>query len=172
MSCCVFSIICFFKQKKVYEMRISDVSSDVCSSDLLRRQYVVTFPSRAEGGSNAAVTLAVGDERATADFVAGSTQSATVEPPKPAASPTGPGFLRSSAGLLVALLLVAAAVGLASYSLAHTSLTKEKTLNAALDPYATYSSPGGRRLLWWRGPAARPRSRRRLGRQRPPDRVA
>src|SRR3546814_4467976 len=31
----------------------------------LRRQYVVTFPSRAEGGSNAAVTLAVGDERAT-----------------------------------------------------------------------------------------------------------
>src|SRR3546814_18197278 len=28
----------FFKQKTAYEMRISDWSSDVCSSDLLRRQ--------------------------------------------------------------------------------------------------------------------------------------
>src|SRR3546814_7936827 len=32
----VFSIVCFFfKQKTAYEMRISDWSSDVCSSDLL-----------------------------------------------------------------------------------------------------------------------------------------
>src|SRR3546814_9323216 len=30
--CCV---CCFFKQKTAYEMRISDWSSDVCSSDLL-----------------------------------------------------------------------------------------------------------------------------------------
>src|SRR3546814_6232734 len=35
---CVFScfvFFCFFKQKTAYEMRISDWSSDVCSSDLL-----------------------------------------------------------------------------------------------------------------------------------------
>src|SRR3546814_20938347 len=32
MSCCFFF---FFKQKTAYEMRISDWSSDVCSSDLL-----------------------------------------------------------------------------------------------------------------------------------------
>src|SRR3546814_8884500 len=31
MVCCLF---CFFKQKTAYEMRISDWSSDVCSSDL------------------------------------------------------------------------------------------------------------------------------------------
>src|SRR3546814_8761710 len=31
LTCCVF----FFKQKTAYEMRISDWSSDVCSSDLL-----------------------------------------------------------------------------------------------------------------------------------------
>src|SRR3546814_18420761 len=31
--CCVF-FFCFFKQKTAYEMRISDWSSDVCSSDL------------------------------------------------------------------------------------------------------------------------------------------
>src|SRR3546814_5940720 len=32
---CVFSYFFFFKQKTAYEMRISDWSSDVCSSDLL-----------------------------------------------------------------------------------------------------------------------------------------
>src|SRR3546814_5090684 len=34
-SICIF-IFFFFKQKTAYEMRISDWSSDVCSSDLLR----------------------------------------------------------------------------------------------------------------------------------------
>src|SRR3546814_1577886 len=32
LVCCIF----FFKQKTAYEMRISDWSSDVCSSDLVR----------------------------------------------------------------------------------------------------------------------------------------
>src|SRR3546814_6492620 len=32
---CVFCVFFFFKQKTAYEMRISDWSSDVCSSDLL-----------------------------------------------------------------------------------------------------------------------------------------
>src|SRR3546814_6545311 len=31
-------LFCFFKQKTAYEMRISDWSSDVCSSDLARSQ--------------------------------------------------------------------------------------------------------------------------------------
>src|SRR3546814_3548397 len=35
LSC--FLVFFFFKQKTAYEMRISDWSSDVCSSDLLRR---------------------------------------------------------------------------------------------------------------------------------------
>src|SRR3546814_3379028 len=34
--CCVFFFFFFFKQKTAYEMRISDWSSDVCSSDLMR----------------------------------------------------------------------------------------------------------------------------------------
>src|SRR3546814_4980536 len=37
--CCSF--VCFFKQKTAYEMRISDWSSDVCSSDLLVEERVV-----------------------------------------------------------------------------------------------------------------------------------
>src|SRR3546814_1641713 len=36
----------FFKQKTAYEMRISDWSSDVCSSDL--RRVVVTFRTRTD----------------------------------------------------------------------------------------------------------------------------
>src|SRR3546814_10844650 len=32
----LFDVFFFFKQKTAYEMRISDWSSDVCSSDLLR----------------------------------------------------------------------------------------------------------------------------------------
>src|SRR3546814_19232376 len=35
---CVY--ICFLKQKTAYELRISDWSSDVCSSDLVRRVLV------------------------------------------------------------------------------------------------------------------------------------
>src|SRR3546814_8911976 len=47
LQCIVMIIFFFFKQKTAYEMRISDWSSDVCSSDLpvathatLRRQRV------------------------------------------------------------------------------------------------------------------------------------
>src|SRR3546814_2303537 len=34
--CVLFRLVFFFKQKTAYEMRISDWSSDVCSSDLMR----------------------------------------------------------------------------------------------------------------------------------------
>src|SRR3546814_8749888 len=36
--CCLFVFFFFFKQKTAYEMRISDWSSDVCSSDLVTNQ--------------------------------------------------------------------------------------------------------------------------------------
>src|SRR3546814_10250850 len=39
---CYIFIFCFFKQRTAYEMRISDWSSDVCSSDL---QAVETLPN-------------------------------------------------------------------------------------------------------------------------------
>src|SRR3546814_10541346 len=41
-------MFCVFKQKTAYEMRISDWSSDVCSSDL-RRKAVETFVDRHVG---------------------------------------------------------------------------------------------------------------------------
>src|SRR3546814_1108105 len=36
---CIFFCFFFFKQKTAYEMRISDWSSDVCSSDLLKVHF-------------------------------------------------------------------------------------------------------------------------------------
>src|SRR3546814_17706027 len=52
--CCVVCFLFFFKQKTAYEMRISDWSSDVCSSDLHvtePRAFVSGLAARlAEGG--------------------------------------------------------------------------------------------------------------------------
>src|SRR3546814_6788945 len=43
----LFNVVVFFKQKTAYEMRISDWSSDVCSSDLDERGHVVEPLARA-----------------------------------------------------------------------------------------------------------------------------
>src|SRR3546814_10023272 len=48
----------FFKQKTAYEMRISDWSSDVCSSDL-PRSFMVTSTVEAEGKSTTSMALAI-----------------------------------------------------------------------------------------------------------------
>src|SRR3546814_4957409 len=41
-------LFCFFKQKTAYELRISDWSSDVCSSDLMRILHQSTVLNRNE----------------------------------------------------------------------------------------------------------------------------
>src|SRR3546814_1078812 len=43
---CFVCVFFFFKQKTAYEMRISDWSSDVCSSDLQQWQWSFRFPGR------------------------------------------------------------------------------------------------------------------------------
>src|SRR3546814_5477959 len=42
-------VFCFFKQKTAYEMRISDWSSDVCSSDLWHSIDIVSLGCRRTG---------------------------------------------------------------------------------------------------------------------------
>src|SRR3546814_5753948 len=45
MSCVRCTVMCFFfKQKTAYEMRISDWSSDVCSSDLVAMSSILREP--------------------------------------------------------------------------------------------------------------------------------
>src|SRR3546814_5612222 len=45
----LYSFVFFFKQKTAYEMRISDWSSDVCSSDLLHRSAQKSAFPKARG---------------------------------------------------------------------------------------------------------------------------
>src|SRR3546814_4184649 len=51
-------IICFFKQKTAYEMRISDWSSDVCSSDLGGRAACRQSTKSAARNGSAIINLA------------------------------------------------------------------------------------------------------------------
>src|SRR3546814_6392997 len=51
MLCCcfIFILVFFFKQKTAYEMRISDWSSDVCSSDLMMASTEQAFAELTNG---------------------------------------------------------------------------------------------------------------------------
>src|SRR3546814_8916014 len=46
----------FFKQKTAYEMRISDWSSDVCSSDLPHKHMILGFYNQDFANENGAIT--------------------------------------------------------------------------------------------------------------------
>src|SRR3546814_3824462 len=64
--CVFFILMCiffffFFKQKTAYEMRISDWSSDVCSSDLLTIIGAAVEDIRIEGGQVRGVVTGNGD---------------------------------------------------------------------------------------------------------------
>src|SRR3546814_8910922 len=61
-SCCLVYVFFFFKQKTAYEMRISDWSSDVCSSDLQARE----LRRIAAGGDEGVILAEKGVESAKA----------------------------------------------------------------------------------------------------------
>src|SRR3546814_9581428 len=87
----MFALLCFFffKQKTAYEMRISDWSSDVCSSDLVRAEpasnsvrpelveglFFSLAPQRKNGASTSSARTGLGSslffhlQRAAADLV-------------------------------------------------------------------------------------------------------
>src|SRR3546814_7168590 len=56
--CGLFFCVFFFKQKTAYEMRISDWSSDVCSSDLRNVDLPLSFVDRLEIWDHAAGAVA------------------------------------------------------------------------------------------------------------------
>src|SRR3546814_3919893 len=65
---CFFDFFFFFKQKTAYEMRISDWSSDVCSSDLLARHGGRVDQPRRQGfatgrGADRKLDIAYGGDR-------------------------------------------------------------------------------------------------------------
>ncbi|MGQ0434063.1 MAG: type II secretion system F family protein [Microthrixaceae bacterium] len=108
----------------------------------LRRQYVVTYTSKATGGA-VPLTLSVGNQQARAEFAAGSAaDGASALRPQVVEKPTGPfglpapGFLRDGAGLWLAVLLAALAVGVAALSVGLSFFGREQGLNSALLPYS------------------------------------
>src|SRR3546814_18860830 len=54
-------VVFFFKQKTAYEMRISDWSSDVCSSDLGSALRAVADTPKRPGSADAALHVAAGN---------------------------------------------------------------------------------------------------------------
>src|SRR3546814_3634978 len=62
---CVLFVF-FFKQKTAYEMRISDWSSDVCSSDLVAGRYTVDA-LRADGHEPVVLSRATGVDLRTGE---------------------------------------------------------------------------------------------------------
>src|SRR3546814_10845355 len=61
--CATLCLFFFFKQKTAYEMRISDWSSDVCSSDLEPRAAFCGLCADGRGGAACAGDAARGAER-------------------------------------------------------------------------------------------------------------
>lgn len=110
----------------------------------LSKQYVTTFDSRLTSGT-AALSLTVGDDQATGEYIAGSTQEGTAAlEPAPIEEPTGPSFLRKSTGLWIGLGLLSLAVVVAVLSLGETFVGRENTLNSALMPYGEgFVAPSG-----------------------------
>src|SRR3546814_5797242 len=70
LLCCVNFLFFFFKQKTAYELRISDWSSDVCSSDLSGRRAVELNPNfaRGQGALGRAYVFACRAEEAVRQF--------------------------------------------------------------------------------------------------------
>src|SRR3546814_5130790 len=63
----------FFKQKTAYEMRISDWSSDVCSSDLVRISNEIGYPvmmKASAGGGGKGMRLAYSEQDVREGFEA------------------------------------------------------------------------------------------------------
>src|SRR3546814_5861594 len=75
MSVGIYDVFFFFKQKTAYEMRISDWSSDVCSSDLydtrmvrVQRQGKTSFYMKSTGEEAVAVAAALALDNADMCF--------------------------------------------------------------------------------------------------------
>src|SRR3546814_6281206 len=64
-------VLFFFKQKTSYEMRISDCSSDVCSSDLLARGFLGHVVTDDLHHRRLEARLGIGGHRLGDDFDAG-----------------------------------------------------------------------------------------------------
>src|SRR3546814_4225910 len=59
LLCFVLDVFFFFKQKTAYEMRISDWSSDVCSSDLALADFLPAITIKAKDFANEVTNMQI-----------------------------------------------------------------------------------------------------------------
>jgi len=101
----------------------------------LQNQYQVTYKSPSQGGT-LDILLTFGTTEAKASVnVGGVTQGASTEPETVDASGGVFGFLGSSAGLWIGVLLGLAAAGLLAYGIILIVVRERSTLETALQPY-------------------------------------
>ena len=119
---------------------VGSVFAEVQAS--LRKQYVVTFASAEERGT-VPITLSVGSQQATAEYVSGSRQSGVNSlRPQPVEAPSGPAFLRGDGGLVLALVLAALAAVVVVFTIGLSFFGSEDSLGHALRPYSdAYVAP-------------------------------
>jgi len=102
----------------------------------LQNQYLITYKSPSQGGT-LDILLTFGTTQAKASVnVGGVTQGASTQPETVDASGGVFGFLGTSAGLWIGVLLGLAAAGLLAYGIILIAVRERSTLETALQPYA------------------------------------
>src|SRR3546814_3311391 len=92
LTCCLCELFFFFKQKTAYEMRISDWSSDVCSSDLVLGFSTIESPNTTPADGTVSFRFA-----SSGAVIAVTIAAFTVVPGTDVAGATGAGTLTSRA---------------------------------------------------------------------------
>lgn len=110
----------------------------------LKNQYIVTFEPLPNSQGNQDLSLTVGGYTANASFTVGTVKTgASALAQLPVSSPTGPAFLRTTGGLVLALLLVGIAMAIAAYVIIQLITSRKSALDAALTPYTEGFTPTG-----------------------------
>ncbi len=102
----------------------------------LGNEYQTTFKAlpKSQGAANLQMTIA--GVTANANFtIGGVAQGATGLSSNVAPPPSGPAFLRSTTGLILAALLIALAVGIVGFIVIQMVTSRQSALEAALNPY-------------------------------------
>lgn len=125
---------------------VAEKATDIASAfdmtaTALGNQFVITYPSQA-GRGRASLDLTIAGTTQTATFTTGGVASGAVSlKPQIVPGPSGPAFLRNTAGLVLGLVLFALTIGVIAYVVVQLIFAKRSGLSAMLSPYADGYGP-------------------------------
>ncbi|MBV8560415.1 MAG: VWA domain-containing protein [Acidimicrobiia bacterium] len=102
----------------------------------LHNQYQITYNSKADAGTPLDLLLTFGNTQASASVNAGSVAQGPATQPQAVSHSGKYGFLGSTAGKWLAVLLGLIAAGLLAYGIILIAVRERSTLESALQPYA------------------------------------